>query len=165
MTYQEFVASRKKAGQDLLDSWNPDRASAVHMLVGLADEMIEFVGATDAENAKEELGDLIFYVEGVLQDYGLTLPEEIYADIFPAAFPELFTMLKRDLMYNKGLDLEKLQAEAENTLRHAMAHLTIEWEVIADFAVLKDANVAKLTKRYESGYSDKAAQERADKSE
>ena len=164
MTYSEFVASRKKPGQDLLDDWDVDKASAVHMLVGLADEWMEFMGADSAENAQEELGDLIFYMEGLLQDFGLSLSPNIYPDFHAEAFMGVYTAVKRHLMYNKPIDLEQLANSATETIRHALAHLCVEWEVQADFDQLKDQNVAKLTKRYETGYSDKAAQERADKS-
>lgn len=165
MTYKEFVASRKKPGQDLMDSWDVDKASAVHMLVGLADEWMEFMGADSAENAQEELGDLIFYMEGLLQDFGLTLESSIYPDFHTESFMEVYTAVKRHLMYNKPIDLDQLEVSATETIQHALAHLCVEWEVKSDFEQLKEANVAKLTKRYESGYSDKAAQERADKEE
>ena len=163
MTYKEFVASRKKPGQDIMDSWGASKVSAVHMLVGVADEMREFEEALDETNAEEELGDLIFYVEGLLQDFGMTLPEEVNADFHSTAFMEMFTMVKRHLFYNKELDLDKLQESAIQTIKHSLAHLTVVWDVRADYSALREQNVAKLTKRYETGYSDKAAQDRADK--
>lgn len=105
-TYAAFVQSRSKAmGTEVLD--------AVHMSLGIAGEGGEIVDAVkktfvynkelDVANLKEELGDVLFYVQGMCNIFGWTLGEVI------------------------------------------------------------SENVAKLEKRYPQGYTDAAAQARADK--
>ena len=59
MQFDEMVTTLKKPGQDLLDSWTPEKASALHMLVGIYDENLEVTEALynmaqnpDSEEAK-----------------------------------------------------------------------------------------------------------------
>lgn len=93
----------------------PEHAHFIHMTVGvvgeageLADAIVQHVSGAkpelDVENVREEVGDLLFYLQGIIGVLGISLDEVILA------------------------------------------------------------NKAKLLgKRYKNGYSDKAAQERADK--
>ena len=112
-TYSQMVAHLKKPGSDILASLTPEKVDAIHMILGITGEAGELVDAykkwavygkdLDRENVLEEIGDLLFYIEGLMQNVGVT--------------------------------------EKEVKLR----------------------NQAKLNTRYKEGYSDKAAQERADK--
>ena len=110
MTYAEFVKSRTKPLESpLLD--------LLHMSVGCSGESGELLDAVkkswiynkplDTVNVIEELGDLLFYIQGAL---------------------------------------------------NAVNHPTIK--TLDDLCMV---NKVKLTTRYPTGYSDKAAQERADK--
>lgn len=111
--YNEFVRSRTKDGDDIVDDLTGPDAHHLHMAVGISGEAGELLDAIkknviyrkplDRENVIEELGDLEFFMEGLRDGLGITRQE---------------------------------------TLEH---------------------NVAKLTKRYRAGYSDTAAQQRADK--
>ena len=106
--YPEFVASRAKQ----LSNHTEDM---LHMAVGISGEAGELLDAIkkvwvynktlDIENVREELGDLLFYIQGMANLIGTDLEELI-----------------------KG-------------------------------------NVEKLKKRYPTGYTDAAAQARADKKE
>lgn len=108
-TYPEFVASRTKT----LD--HGGTYDMLHMAVGISGEAGELLDAIkkvwiyekapDQVNIAEELGDLLFYIQGFANIYGWTVEE------------------------------------------------------------LMTLNRAKLEKRYPSGYSNEAAQERADKVE
>ena len=73
---------------------------------------------------------------------------------------ELLDAIKKNWAYNKPLDLENIREEAGDLLFYLLSLLDLLeiplYEVI-------EANTKKLAKRYPAGYSDKAAQERADK--
>lgn len=75
---------------------------------------------------------------------------------------ELLDAIKKNWAYNKPLDRENVREEAGDLLFYLLSLLDLLeiplYEVI-------EANTKKLAKRYPAGYSDKAAQERADKQE
>ena len=109
-----MVRALAKPGEKIKDEMTPEDAHMLHMAIGICGEAGEMIDAIkkrviyrkplDLENVKEEFGDLLFYIEGLMQATGLTREECL------------------------------------------------------------EANIAKLGKRYESlVYSDKAAQDRADK--
>lgn len=111
--FQDMVRALIKPGADILASLTPEGVNLWHLATGIAGESGELVDAVkkaaiynkplDRANVVEELGDLRFYMEGLMQALDIT-----------------------------------------------------EEEVI-------QGNIAKLSVRYAKGYSDKAAQERADK--
>lgn len=111
--YSKFVDSCIKPGQQIKDSLSPEQTHLLHMAVGISGEAGELLDAIkkhtiyqkplDVENVVEELGDLIFYMQGIIN---------------------------------------ALQLDGD---------------------AIVEANVTKLQKRYAKGYSDQAAQERADK--
>lgn len=113
MTHPALVTALAKDGQEIKDTLTPLDCHLWHMsskLCSEAGELMDCVGKAviyrkpiDLENAREELGDIEFYLEGLRQ----------------------------------GLNITR-----EECLEH---------------------NIAKLQKRYGERYSDKAAQERADK--
>jgi NTP pyrophosphatase (non-canonical NTP hydrolase) len=113
VNYTDFVRSRLKSGEAILSDMNADGANLLHLAVGVAGEAGELLDAIkkhaiygkplDVENVIEELGDLQFYITGMIDALGLT---------------------------DHGIQA---------------------------------ANVAKLTKRYPAGYSNKDAIARADK--
>lgn len=113
--YSEFVMTLAKPGQDILNEMAPDQMHLLHMAVGVSGEAGELLDAIkkmavyqkqlDRENVLEEVGDILFYLEGICSLLGFTREDAI------------------------------------------------------------KANIKKLEKRYKDGYSNKAAQERADKNE
>lgn len=73
---------------------------------------------------------------------------------------ELLDAIKKYAVYNKELDRENVIEELGD-IRFYM-QLIMNRLCISDHEIITN-NVKKLNKRYEKGYSDKAAQERADK--
>lgn len=81
MDYAAFVASRKKAGEDIIAQMTPEKADADHMAKGVAGEAGELLDAIkqwtvynkplDMANVVEELGDLEFFMEGLRQRLGI----------------------------------------------------------------------------------------------
>lgn len=111
--FKQHVAILAKDGHAIVQTLDWRDADRLHMVLGIAGEAGEIVDAVkkaaiynkplDRENIVEELGDLLFYMQGLAN----------------------------------GLD--------------------ITWEEVTNY------NFAKLSKRYPAGYSDSAAQARADK--
>lgn len=73
---------------------------------------------------------------------------------------ELLDAIKKSVIYNKPLDRENVIEELGD-LEFYMEGLRQGLGITRRETI--QANAAKLNKRYEQGYSDKAAQERADK--
>ena len=100
-------------------------------------------------------------------------PEHIVADLTPnkadlihmvmgivGEAGELLDAVKKHTIYNKPLDVENIIEELGDLDFYAEGMrqiLDLRREDILAY------NIKKLTKRYQDGYSDKAAQERADK--
>ena len=111
--HRALVLATCKPGHDILGELSAFQAHLLHMAVGVAGEAGELLDAVkkntiyqkplDRENVVEELGDLMYYMHGIMIALDLD-PDEV---------------------------LQK--------------------------------NINKLTKRYKNGYSNQAAQERADK--
>jgi NTP pyrophosphatase (non-canonical NTP hydrolase) len=88
--YEQFVQSIVKPGHDILVQLTPLQASMMHMAVGISGEAGELLDAIkkhsiyqkplDFENVKEEAGDILFYLTGLLNDVGITLNECIEAN-------------------------------------------------------------------------------------
>lgn len=111
--FNEMVAALVKPGADIQATLTPEKVNLWHLATGVAGEAGELLDAIkkyviynkelDVTNVVEELGDLMFYMEGLMQ---------------------------------------ALQISGQQCV---------------------EANIAKLGVRYAQGYSDKAAQDRADK--
>lgn len=90
MTYEMFVESLIKSGEEILKETTPHKACLIHMTMGIAGEAGELLDAIkkhtmynkplDFENVIEELGDLEFYLEGLRQELGLTRDSTIDAN-------------------------------------------------------------------------------------
>ena len=76
--YAEFVAQRFKELETDVETW-------LHAAVGIAGESGELLDAIkkawiygkelDAENVKEELGDILFYVQAMANQFGWTVTD------------------------------------------------------------------------------------------
>jgi hypothetical protein len=184
--YEEFVRRLFKTGADIeLDELSKTR---VHAALGCADEMFELLEAAWLYKKKEaaradvleELGDLAFYLEAVRQ----TLPPDLAAQALERqrdcvanvelanqvrsfelmrSVLRLVSLLKKATMYNKRIPETEL-AECWAVCAVAVG-LAGRNDYAIHPAIIADANMEKLRKRYPSGYSDQAAQERADKKE
>lgn len=87
-SYPEFVMALAKPGYVIADQLTPDKAHRLHMAVGIAGEAGELLDAVkkeaiynkplDRDNVIEELGDLKFYITGLM--YSLDITEEEVED-------------------------------------------------------------------------------------
>lgn len=90
MTYQQFVAMICKPGSQILIQLTPSQAHQWHMAAGVSGEAGELLDALkkhciyqkplDVENVKEEIGDILFYLTGLLNELGMTLDECLKAN-------------------------------------------------------------------------------------
>lgn len=111
-TYSDFVASKKKPGEDILAQMTPEKADLDHMAKGVAGEGGELLDAIkrhtvynkplDRENVIEELGDLEFFMEGLRQRLGISREETLAAN-----------MAKLDVRYRQGYTDEEAAARAD----------------------------------------------------
>lgn len=75
ITYSEFVAKLIKSPEELLQNLTPEQMNLIHMVMGISGEAGELLDAVkkfaiynkplDVNNVIEELGDLMFYIEGI----------------------------------------------------------------------------------------------------
>lgn len=78
MDYEYFVERLTKPGKDIIKTLNPTSAHLLHMAIGIAGEAGEILDCIkkhaiygtplDEENLVEELGDLLFYLTGILHE-------------------------------------------------------------------------------------------------
>lgn len=186
ITHPNLVAALAKPGDDILNSLTGEKTHAWHMascIPGEAGELFTPLAgylfrndAIDFENIIEELGDLEFYTQGLRAPFGISRAEvltasattgfedDIKAALFamPSRAADVFDTVKKWVLYNKPLDRAALVSalgEFQMVLETIRDHFGITLsEVLA-------ANILKLGVRYSGGYSDAAAQTRADKQE
>ena len=85
--YRTFVRALCKAGSVIAEELTPDDAHRLHMAVGASGEAGELLDAIkkaciyrkplDIANVREECGDILFYVTGLLDSIGFGLDEVI----------------------------------------------------------------------------------------
>lgn len=164
-SYTEFVKSRAK--------WLPSFAEDLHhAMTGICGEAIELSYAKGPANEREEFGDLEFYIRHAwlaLGRWGVQTCHEPYIPANRQGHPldelvrtagDLLDMSKKIWIYNKDPALVCIQPALEyfegcmNEVSAAMGYK--RREARAD-------NERKLTLRYPLGYTDAAANLRADK--
>lgn len=79
--YSVFVARLAKPGADIIATLTPSKAHLLHMAVGISGEAGELLDAIkkhvvynkplDEDNVVEELGDLMFYMQGMMNELSL----------------------------------------------------------------------------------------------
>jgi len=84
-TYQQFVNSIVKPGDEIICQLTPQKAHMLHMAVGVSGEAGELLDAIkkncvyqkqiDLNNVMEEAGDILFYLTGLLGELDMTLEE------------------------------------------------------------------------------------------
>lgn len=182
--YQEFVLSRAKPGADIQEDLINYQTHIWHMATGLIGEVIELFLYTDKENLIEELGDIEFYLAGLLHaggrdDFGwhpdFRFTKEKVKKLFKnsESNPEFWCMHKMlkhsgDLLdyakklavYQKAFDLEKFN-DSVHGVRLCLEWMYIEHGITG--ARVRAANKKKLMIRFPDGYSNKHARERKDK--
>lgn len=184
--YIEFVKSRAKGGDAILLSLTPEKCHLLHMAIGISGEAAELLEACKdylisedpekKEKAKkhmrEEVGDLLFYITGATFALPSWTEDTWYAalessdDKYPSmdfaqgtvlAAGDFLDLVKKYTVYNKPFD----ELTLIESLKQVIIQLTTYYT--DDILELCHENMTKLLKRYANGYSDKAAQERADK--
>lgn len=83
--YPAFVEGRCKEGAHIKNSLTADQAHILHMALGVAGEAGEIVDAIkkytiyqkplDLRNLKEEIGDMLFFLQGICNATGLTFEQ------------------------------------------------------------------------------------------
>lgn len=138
--------------------------SLLHAAVGLAGEWLELSSARTLDHRIEEAGDCEFYIQAGFNIVGE--PERfsrmllVEQDWYEHAGDPL-DRIKKTWVYNKPLDEVGL---ARSFLRvQENLHQYYDHFLKVPRGVVIDANVQKLRKRFPSGYTDAAAQLRADK--
>lgn len=162
--YEFFVESRIKwlasPTEDLL-----------HAAVGLIGEVVELIESTDRENFDEELGDCCFYLQHAWLAFEKSnLMFKLIRQV-PAAEARLrldallhhsadfLNLMKKAWVYGKGLDslnIGQVLFSIESVLNDIC-------DAGGDKIAVLHKNYCKLLARYPNGYSDAAAQARADK--
>lgn len=185
--FSNLVASLAKPGQDIVDTLNADKAHLLHMTIGVCGEAGELLYALNewmrtnvlhAENALEESGDILFYIEGMRESFGYTqedmlaampqkqqLRDNVDALILGVQISyisaDVLDQVKKHVIYNKDLDIARIGASLYS-IEHLVASVLGGMGYTREDAL--QYNIAKLGKRYSTGtYSDQAAQDRADK--
>jgi NTP pyrophosphatase (non-canonical NTP hydrolase) len=90
-SFSNMVASLVKPGEEILQTLSPQQAHLLHMLIGISGEVGELTDAIkksiiygkplDRENVVEEIGDVFFYMEGLMQGLDISGKECIEANI------------------------------------------------------------------------------------
>jgi NTP pyrophosphatase (non-canonical NTP hydrolase) len=85
--YSDFVRKLSKPGGVIADELTPEDCHQLHMAMGISGEAGELLDAVkkaviyrkplDVANVREEAGDILFYVTGILNSIGATLEEVI----------------------------------------------------------------------------------------
>ena len=171
MNYSEFVHSRFKDGARIIGDMQGMNSAAMdrlHAAIGMVGEVRELRDSTGRENTIEELGDFVFY----LQAYVNTLQDACFHYEAPSVVPPsieqldiaahtLLDLAKKEVIYCKAFDESKV-SQIVDALWQLVASYT--WGKLAcNMIDVVVANRDKLEKRYPSGYSNAAAQARADK--
>lgn len=158
-----MVAKLAKNGDHILPTLDARKCHVLHMQVGIMDEYFEYLERTDDENAVEELGDLLFYVEGLAIPFMDDIDRTYKVRGIEETMCDLARFTKRHVFYDQDADM--------NLLSHVYCNLVdyISDEAKKYKATLDDvrkANMDKLAIRYPNfEYTDKRAEERADKKE
>lgn len=177
--YSKMVTNLAKPGADIIKGLTPETAHLWHMATGISGEIGEILEyillGKDIANFIEEAGDTEFYIEGLCQGIGIDVPEGTACitittqldGVAYAAFyaSQIIDAVKKAAVYGKELNHELLIAGIQG-LCNALMVLYVTNNCDRQFIL--DENMGKLltgkNARYAEGnYSDKQAQDRADK--
>lgn len=85
LTYSQFVAKLIKDPEEIKESLTPQKINLLHMVLGISGEAGEILDSIkkyviynkpiDLINIIEELGDLLFYIEGIKNELHITEKE------------------------------------------------------------------------------------------
>jgi len=168
INHAEMVKTLAKPGEDIIASLTPLKAHLWHMASCVMGEVGELTEAIAEEDMMEELGDIEFYLEGIRGPLNIDREKELLplvpgfdASDLPSKAGLLFDVIKKHVIYNKELDMVSL-IKYLNEVESCLASTRADFDFTREQTL--EANIAKLSVRYNGlKYSDKAAQERADK--
>ena len=183
ITHPEMVRRLAKTGTNFIAELTPASAHLLHMAVGVSTEATELFEAVnshvtfnnplDVVNVIEELGDLLFYMQGVRHTAGAGIPDfvgtpevaphhlQYHASEIVIASGNLLDNAKKHAIHLKPLHCIDVQSSLVALEYHIARMCDL---VKTDRQACITANMAKLEKRYPGfRYSDAAAQARADK--
>lgn len=170
MSYSDFVKSRFKPGHKIAEEMHAHKAAvlsdAVLDLIASA-EKLDVAKKYAIYNKWKSADENVPYVpvSDVIQFSDFTISPE-QAELLHAAIGiageagELLDAVWHHVCSGEPLDRENVVEELGDLEFYLMAAIQVVGILRPH---LQEINVAKLTKRYENGYSDKAAQDRADK--
>jgi len=190
MIEQEFrriVTNLCKDGEQISSSLNSNKSHLWHMATGISGECTEFLecanyfddtGIFDQENAVEELGDIYFYLVGLVNgNKNLAIKHNPLNTVtgtdtivkiamqITIAGGGILDAIKKHCIYEKEIDIALVQKNIDNLI----AEMYKAYYVMGvSHAEVLATNTYKLiggdNARYATGaYSNKQAQERADK--
>lgn len=161
--FKDMVKTLKKPGEAILAQMTAEKCDLMHMGCGIVGELIEVEQGRwkgDKANVHEELGDTLFFLEGLCQIIGHE-PKRTESRIKHSLGGDILDLVKKVFAYNEALKLQEIKGDIDGVYTH-ICELAEAYKFEMDD--LEDANIKKLmTKRYPNGYSDQAAAERADK--
>lgn len=89
--YSAFVECLAKPGHHITSELYPEDAHRIHMAMGVAGEAGELLDTIkkssiyrkpyDLDNITEECGDILFYLVGMLNSFGVTLEDALKANM------------------------------------------------------------------------------------
>lgn len=192
ISHPDMVATLAKSGELIASELTPENAHLLHMTIGIVgeagelldafDQAVSFNLAVDNENIIEELGDSEFYIEGFRQGLGVTRDEVLAVECDPNTIfgsqpliapvltlkytiqtTNLLDLVKKVVVYQKDVPTEDIVAILS---KMEILLMVIREQCGFQYGECLDHNINKLGKRYEGfKYSDRAAQDRADKDE
>ena len=90
-TYSEFVRALCKPGDAIRSELTPEDCHRLHMAIGISGEAGELLDAIkkaaiyrkplDVHNVKEEIGDVLFYITGLLHSIGIDMETVIAENV------------------------------------------------------------------------------------
>lgn len=157
-----------------LDRWKllpTEAGNLLHIAIGFTGEILELLEASSRENILEELSDANFYLTigatfyPCSDNYKPTEWPKTKAEreaLLRSTANELLDYAKKGFIYEQAIPVFIIG----EIIFLAQTQLQIYSELLGfDLADLTDYSRAKLLKRYPEGYSNQAAQLRADKQE
>lgn len=169
-----MVKRLAKPGKAIQDSMSASQMHCLHMVIGVsgeAGELLEALMANYNDTAAEELGDIEFYMQGLRSELDIDRDDTLGADPVGSRYTDpgvgivieaaaLLDSVKKFTVYQKSLDLSEVRKRLGH-LEYYMAR--VRGDLDTPRKAILQGNIKKLSKRYAAGYTDKAAQERADK--
>lgn len=166
MNYSEFVRSRFKSGELIAAEMNHNKLA---ILLGCIDGVIneaKWLDVAKKEAIYNKRMGMVFYPEDKLKKLKNLKPTPSQWELLHAAIGiageagELLDAVRKHVFDGQPLDEDNLKEEAGDIIFYLEALIQTMRTTVQEIIT---GNMAKLSKRYEGGYSDQQAQERKDK--